>query len=137
MAVTQSSVAAIWLSPLQVVPAPTIPAEAEANHEKLQWILLKLRRAHMGGKADEPLKSLAADNLIAPGVIYEDPVATSDSLAELQEYHQVNIASTPLEPLSNTRHSHLREYAGWAQAHMSWAVLDACRIDPATCSATE
>ena len=74
----------------QVVPAPTIPAEVEARHEKLQWILLKLRRAHMGGQVDEPLRSLAADDLIAPGVSYEDPVATSDSLPELQEYNAVS-----------------------------------------------
>ena len=74
----------------QVVPAPTIPAEAEARHEKLQWTLLKLRRAHMGGKVDAPLASLAVGDLIASSVTYDDPVATSDSLGELQDYHAVS-----------------------------------------------
>ena len=118
----------IWLSPLQVVPAPTILAEAEANHERLQWILLKLRRAHMGGKVDEPLKSLAASNLIAPGVIYEDPVATSDSLAELQQYHEV-ITLPPIPvPLSNLRRSQPNTCADCAQTHLFWTFLDVAEL---------
>ncbi|KAK9845582.1 hypothetical protein WJX84_005079, partial [Apatococcus fuscideae] len=71
----------------EVIPAPTIPAEAEAKHERLQWILLKLRRAHMSGKVDAALRSLATDDLIAHSVTYEDPIATSDDLPDLLQCH--------------------------------------------------
>lgn len=74
---------------LQVVPAPSIPAEAEARHERLQWILLKLRRAHMGGQVDAALRALAADDLIAHSVTYDDPIATSEDLPDLLQYHTV------------------------------------------------
>lgn len=74
---------------LQVVPAPSIPAEAEARHERLQWILLKLRRAHMGGQVDVALRALVADDLIAHSVTYDDPIATSEDLPDLLQYHTV------------------------------------------------
>ena len=47
-------------STLQVLPAPDMPARVEMQWHRAQWVLYRLRRAHLDGPPTQPVKALAS-----------------------------------------------------------------------------
>ncbi|CAL8463617.1 g3151 [Coccomyxa elongata] len=72
----------------EVVPAPDFPPEVKQQWDRCQWILYRLRRAHLDGPPAQPAQALAAAGLVSEDVIFQDAVLECRGLPAWLEYAQ-------------------------------------------------
>lgn len=77
---------------LQVRPAPAVPDPIQLQYEALQQCMLVLRRAHLTGQVDAPVKALASAGLVdMDSVVYRDVVAAFTGIGPWLHYMEVSI----------------------------------------------
>lgn len=75
---------------LQVRPAPAVPDDIQQQYDALQQCMLVLRRAHLTGKPDEPVKALASAGLVDMETVrYQDVCAGFDGIGDWLQYVEV------------------------------------------------
>ncbi len=71
-------------------PVPAVPEDIQQQYDALQHCLYVLRRAHLEGEPDEPVKALASTNLVDMlDVSFEDPMIASVGIGPWLHYMEV------------------------------------------------
>ena len=65
----------------------------------------------MSGEPDAALRTLDVDDLITHSLTYDDPIASSEDLPDLLQYHRVSFASTLILCIE-----HLKDLFGYARS---------------------
>ena len=74
----------------QVRPAPALPEPIQQQYDTLQHCCYLLRRAHLSGKPDEPVKALASAGLVdMKKVQFDDPMICSIGIQPWLKYMEV------------------------------------------------
>jgi hypothetical protein len=69
---------------------PAVPEDIQQQYDALQHCLYVLRRAHLEGEPDEPVKALASTNLVDMlDVSFEDPLIASVGIGPWLHYMEV------------------------------------------------
>ena len=69
---------------------PAVPEDIQQQYVALQHCLYVLRRAHLEGEPDEPVKALASTNLVDMlDVSFEDPLIASVGIGPWLHYMEV------------------------------------------------
>lgn len=80
----------------QVRPAPAVPEDIQQQFDALQHLLYVLRRAHLTGHVDEPVKALASTSLVDMlDLTFEDPFIVSVGIGPWLQYMEVTNDLTP------------------------------------------
>ncbi|DBA83865.1 hypothetical protein WJX77_008005 [Trebouxia sp. C0004] len=99
---------------LEVRPVPAVPEDIEQQYDALQHCLYVLRRAHLEGQPDEPVKALASTELVDMlDVSFEDPLIASVGIGPWLQYMEG-----------------LREAGAWTQVEHIWAEVSDDRPTP-------
>ncbi|DBA72149.1 TPA: hypothetical protein ACH3X2_010871 [Trebouxia sp. C0005] len=78
---------------LEVRPVPAVPEDIQQQYDVMQHCLYVLRRAHLQGEPDEPVKALASTNLVDMlEVSFEDPLIASVGIGPWLQYMEVHLA---------------------------------------------
>ncbi len=71
-------------------PVPAVPEDIQQQYDAMQHCLYVLRRAHLEGEPDEPVKALASTNLVDMlEVSFEDPMIASVGIGPWLQYMEV------------------------------------------------
>ncbi|KAL0041874.1 hypothetical protein WJX79_007511 [Trebouxia sp. C0005] len=99
---------------LEVRPVPAVPEDIQQQYDVMQHCLYVLRRAHLQGEPDEPVKALASTNLVDMlEVSFEDPLIASVGIGPWLQYMEG-----------------LREAGAWTQVEHIWAEVSDHRPTP-------
>ena len=72
-----------------------MPDEVQQQYDALQQCLLVLRRAHLCGRPDEPVKALASAGLLdMEDVVYQDVLAKLSGVGPWLQYMEVRSAQS-------------------------------------------
>lgn len=72
---------------------PAVPEDIQQQYDVMQHCLYVLRRAHLQGEPDEPVKALASTNLVDMlEVSFEDPLIASVGIGPWLQYMEVHLA---------------------------------------------
>ncbi|KAL0047598.1 hypothetical protein WJX82_007469 [Trebouxia sp. C0006] len=97
-----------------VRPVPAVPEDIQQQYVALQHCLYVLRRAHLEGEPDEPVKALASTNLVDMlDVSFEDPLIASVGIGPWLHYMEG-----------------LRGAGAWTQVEHIWAEVSDDRPTP-------
>ncbi len=73
---------------------PAVPEDIQQQYDALQHCLYVLRRAHLEGEPDEPVKALASTSLVDMlDVSFEDPMIASVGIGPWLHYMEVMCTS--------------------------------------------
>lgn len=93
----------------QVVPAPDFPPEVKQQWDRCQWILYRLRRAHLDGPPAQPAQALAAAG--DPCSLLLQPSVMLNKKGLLHAHHwQRGCFWTPQPPVNLNRKVMLRDH---------------------------
>lgn len=82
---------------------PAVPEDIQQQYDAMQHSLYVLRRAHLEGEPDKPVKALASTNLVDMlEVSFEDPLIASVGIGPWLQYMEVHLAQLQWSSASST-----------------------------------